>query len=88
MPEEDELPEHNPIEDVISGLELRLASFVEGSMNPASTDVTNCSHDWVHLTSFSGGKEGCSICYEAVSVINNCAQCGVVVCNMCLNNRM
>jgi hypothetical protein len=88
MPEKDELPEPNPIEDVISGLQLRLASFAEGSTDTVSTDVATCSHSWVRSAFPIGKKEGCNICYEAVSAMNNCPQCGVSLCNMCLNNRL
>jgi hypothetical protein len=87
MPEEDELPEPNPIEDVISGLQQRLTSFARGSLHTMGADVARCSHDWVRST-LVGGNESCNICYEAVSGMSHCFQCGISVCNMCLNNRL
>ncbi|PVI02701.1 hypothetical protein DM02DRAFT_559460 [Periconia macrospinosa] len=88
MPEKDELPEPDPMEDVISGLQLRLASFVEASTNIVSANVATCSHNWVRCAFPLGEKEGCNICYEAVSAINKCSQCGVSLCTVCLNNRL
>ena len=88
MLEEDELPEPNPIKDVISGLQQRLNSFFRGSLHTTGTDVVGCSHDWVRSTSSAAGNESCNICYEAVSGISHCLQCGISVCNMCLNNRV
>jgi hypothetical protein len=87
MLEEDELPEPNPIEDVISGLQQRLTSFVRGSLHTMGADVARCSHHWVRSASV-GGNKSCNICYEAVSGISHCFQCGISVCNMCFNDRL
>jgi hypothetical protein len=87
MPEEDELPEPNPIEDVISGLQQRLTSFARGSLHTMGADVARCSHNWVHST-LVGGNESCNICYEAISGMSHCSECGISMCNMCLNNRL
>jgi hypothetical protein len=87
MAEEDELPEPNPIEDVISGLQERLTSFARGFSHTTGADMARCSHDWVRSTSV-GRNKSCNICYEVVSGISHCFQCGFTVCSMCLNNRL
>lgn len=97
MPEEEEVPEADPIIDIQNDLQLRLATVANGfaitnhgeeSSDEDGVGVGGCVHGWQRVYGKSGELEVCGVCHYRLKFVNTCTVCGTKVCNRCLNNRL
>lgn len=97
MPEEDEVQEADPLVDVVSDLNLRLATVAGGFSIPKDGEddnddadhfVSECSHHWGLTNGKEGKLEACGVCHHRLNILNICTICKTEICNRCLNNRL
>lgn len=97
MPEEEEILEADPRLDVLSDIQLRLATVAGGftiANNKEESDgdtdhlVGACHHRWERAYGKHGELEVCKICHYHLKFVNACVTCKTKVCNRCLNNRL
>lgn len=98
MPEEEEMLEANPANDVVNELNLRLAAVAEGfAINDRDEDphsegggggIGRCHHRWHRVYSKASGLDICGICGYHLKFLNHCKTCETRVCNRCLHNRL
>lgn len=97
MPEEEEMFEENPVNDVFNDMNMRLAAVAdgfainyqdEGSHSEDGGGAGRCIHNWHRVYSKGSGLDVCGVCGWHLKFLNHCDACETQVCNRCLHNRM
>lgn len=96
MPEEEEVLEEDPSLEVLSDMQLRLATVAGGfaivnedEVNDGTDQfVSECRHRWEGLHGQKGEPEACGICKHHFQTVNICSMCRTKICTRCLNNRL